>query len=278
MGNQKKDRVSARSIAIVSQKGGCGKTTIALNLAVALAEKGRRTLLVDLDSQGSLGHALAVRDQWHGIVEVLMEDLSLEDAIFQTKLSFLSILPQGRLSPLQVAEYEQALGGGVLERLIAQSTQGYEYVIVDTASGLGGGTRAALAACRLALLPLQGEPLALRSIHQVLEVVHHVSNTDNPELKLLGILPTMVDLRGDAGFEVMGEVWRGLEGVMDTVIGRSDIFNTASLKGLPLSFLGGPLRPEARRFEALAEEVEHRIDELSEVEGAEYERPERKLI
>ena len=94
----------ARRLAIASQKGGVGKTTVALNLAVALAEKGRRTLLVDLDPQGGVGLSLAKGDaELAGLAELLMNQAEPTQAVMTTQLPGLRLLPRGRLDPTDVA-------------------------------------------------------------------------------------------------------------------------------------------------------------------------------
>jgi len=100
----------ANIVSIVSSKGGTGKTTVALNLAVAIAERGDSVLLIDADPLGAIGFSLAQSDtEWMGLAECLLKKASIEDTIIQTKLPALSILARGRLDPLDVAIYEELL-------------------------------------------------------------------------------------------------------------------------------------------------------------------------
>src|SRR5512136_1916580 len=100
----------ANVIAIVSSKGGTGKTTVALNLSVALAEKGDNTLLVDVDPLGAIGLSLARSDtDWTGLAEFIIQKMPIEEVIIQTKVPQLSILPRGRLDPLDIGRYESIL-------------------------------------------------------------------------------------------------------------------------------------------------------------------------
>ena len=248
----------AKRIAVVSQKGGVGKTSVSLNLALALAERGRRTLVADLDPQGGIGHSLGRGDDaLSGLADLLMGRATHEQAVLKTRLATLALLPRGRLAPVDVPEFEDGVGArGVLGEVLGRVDGELDYVVLDAPSGLGRVTRAALAAADFALLPVQAEPLALRSIQQTLEVLAAVRQRDNPRLELLGILPTMVQKANEASMDVLSELWSGFGGLLETVIPRSPVFLEASQAGLPVGYLAGPPSPEARRFELLAAEVE----------------------
>jgi chromosome partitioning protein len=267
-------------ICITSQKGGVGKTTVALNLAVALAERGKRTLLVDLDPQGGIGHSLAQGDTaLTGVAELLMQLVPPEQAVMKTKLETLFILPRGKLDPVDVPDFEQALyAPGAVDGLLKSIPVRFDTIIIDTPAGVGMVTRAALRAADFALLPFQSENLALRSVLQALRVIEHVRQTENPGLQLLGILPTMVEKAKDSSMNVLSELWGGFAGVLDSFVPRVDTFAVASRKGLPISFLGGPITPEAKRFDLLAAELETQIARLQSAKVSDADRPERTLF
>lgn len=267
-------------IAIAGQKGGVGKSTVALNLAVAFAERQRRTLLVDLDPQGAIGLSLAREDsEWPGVAEMLVGQKTAGEALVRTRLDTLSILPRGRLDPVDVAEYEKAIyAPGVLGPLLQQAEDGFEIVLLDLPSGLGMVPRAALAVTDFALIPFQAETLALRSVSQILRVLDHVRSHENPRLRLLGILPTMVRVGKDTSMEVMSHVWGDLAGVLETVVPFSDAYAHASQAGLPVGFAGGRVPPEARRFDMLVCELQARLAELGCTIGEGDEQPRRELL
>lgn len=260
-------------IVITSQKGGVGKTTVALHLAVALADRGRSVLLADLDPQGGIGLSLARGDtELEGMADCLMGHVSADDSLLETKVPGLTLLPRGRLDPIDVCEFERALfTPGVLDTLFRQVEARFEIVILDTPSGLGMIPRGALRAADSVLLPFQAAALSLRSISQALRVVEHVRSTENPKLSLLGILPTMAERDQDPSQECLIQLWTGFAGVFDAVIPRSDAFAHASREGLPLGFFGGGKSTEARRFDALAMEVEAALEALSSTKEAPHD-------
>jgi len=251
-----------------------------LQQPVALAEGKESTLLVDLDPLGGIGHSLARSDtEWKGLAEYLMDLATIGEVVMPTKLQNLSILPRGALDPLDVGIYEQFLhSGDMLEQILATVGDRFHYIIIDTPSGLGQITRKALAVSTHAILPLQAEPLALRTISQTLRVLQHVKENENPKLELLGILANMVQLKKDVSFTIMNTVWATLDGVLETFMPRSDTFTLASEKGLPIAFLAGKYPAEATRFEHLATEIKSIIHDLSDVAGESDERSERALV
>ena len=271
----------ARRVVIASQKGGVGKTTVALNLAVALAERGRRTLLVDLDPQGAVGLSLAKGDaELPGLAELLSGVGGPKDAVVRTRLERLSLLPRGRLDATDVDSFEAEVSkngalAGVLDAVQADA----DVVLMDTPSGLGRVTSAALAASNYALLAFQTESLALRSIGQALKVVEHVQATRNSRLRLLGILPTLVERERHGTHSVLSEIWHGFPDALETVIPRTEAIERASALGVPVGFLAGEMGgPEARRFDLLADELEARMNRLDGTERVHEAQPARQLL
>jgi chromosome partitioning protein len=271
----------ARRIVIASQKGGVGKTTVALNLAVALAERGSRTLLVDLDPQGAIGLSLAKSDtELPGLAELLVGQSTPEEAILVSRLSGLSLLPRGRLDATDVASFEDEVARpGALDETLRSAETACEIVIIDTPSGLGRVTTAALNAAQFAVLAFQTESLALRSIGQGLRVLEHVQGTSNERLHLLGILPTLVERERPGTHTILSEMWNGFPATLETVIPRTEAFARASSLGIPVGFLGGGAGgPEARRFELLADELEARMNRLLGMEKVHEAQPARQLL
>ncbi len=244
-------------LAIASQKGGVGKTTISLNLAVAFAQKGYRTVLVDTDPQGAINLALGKgNSEFPGVLELLSGKLALSAALIQTHLPNLKLLPKGRLAMSQVPSYERLLfSQDPKQQLTRGLAAEADIAIFDTAAGLGMMTRAILRLATHVMVPFKVDHLNLRSVHQVLQVIDAVRQAENPQLQFLGLLMNMFERDKEQAFRIAGEVWSDFPCVLDTTIPKSDVFAQCMEQGIPLALLSRKPHPEARRFTALAEEV-----------------------
>lgn len=250
-------------ITVASQKGGVGKTTMSLNLGLALARAGNRTLLMELDAQGSLCLSLGLPDRARpGIAEVLTGNEHVTNVLMKTRDPQLQVLSVGRVDPTTVAGFEDALArAGVLGNMLKQLHGDFDLALIDCPAGLGKVTTRSLEISTHVLSPLQAEPLALRSLGQFLALVEKIRTEKNPNLKLLGIVLSMFDRTAAASLEVAETLWTkfpdGL--IFDSVIPRDDVFLEASLRGSPLLLMQKRPPPLARLFDQLATDVLDRI-------------------
>ena len=186
-----------KTIAVVNQKGGVGKTTTVASLGAALAEKGQRVLLVDLDPQGGLTFSVGIdpEDLDVTVGEVLLGKAAPDDAIVITD-DGMHLLP----SNITVTQAEETLVSrtGREQRLrvaLDKVADDYDWILVDCPPTLGVLTVGALSAANDVLIPLQAETLSHRGVGQLLDTIHDVKQFINSELAILGVLPTMYDGR-----------------------------------------------------------------------------------
>jgi chromosome partitioning protein len=249
-------------LAIASQKGGAGKTTLALNLAQALARLGHRTLLVDTDPQGSIGLSLARKHgASRGLAEYLGRRASLGEVVLKTRLENLHLLLVGGVGAAEIDDYTLALGApDGLARLADEASSHFDLLVFDTPSGLGGVTRRVLEQASHVVAPVQAEPLALRSLGQLLDVVGAVRSGGH-DLALAGLVLFMLQVRNEHSLGVAQELWSQLPAglLLDATVPRDPVFLAAGAAGVPLGLLSRTPPPQARVFEQIALELEPRL-------------------
>jgi chromosome partitioning protein len=249
----------ARVIAVANQKGGVGKTTSTINLGAALAEYGRKVLLVDFDPQGALSVGLGV--QAHEldttIYNLLMErGVEIEDVILQTSVEGMDLLPSNiDLSAAEVqlvteVGREQALG-----RAIKPVLDRYDVILIDCQPSLGLLTINALACADQILIPLACEFFSLRGVALLMDTIDKVRDRLNPNLEILGILATMFDPRTLHTREVQHRVREAFgDLVFQAVINRTVRFPETTVAGEPIT-TWAPTSAGAVAYRMLAREV-----------------------
>lgn len=242
------------TIAITNQKGGCGKTTTAVNLSAYLAAKGKRVLLIDLDPQASATTHLGITNFESTIYEALMRDGSLGDFIIPTEVGGLDIIPADKR--LGRAEMEIANKSIARERILKPKLKGqdYDFIIMDTPPNLGFLTINAMVASDTVLVPVQTEFFAIQGLSMILDLAKAIHEGLGQDLKLIYLL-TMYDARTKMGKQVVTKVRELLgDDVFNTVIPRSIKLAEAPRYGKPI-LLTEPDSPAAEAYSRLAEEV-----------------------
>ncbi|HET9624507.1 MAG TPA: ParA family protein [Kofleriaceae bacterium] len=246
------------SLAVVSPKGGVGKTTLCLNLAYAFAQLGRRTLLIDTDPQGGIGHSLSGKAKdGLGMVDVI-EGTPAERVIIQTRNPNLSILPIGQPPWDRLSSWSaQMADPELVAASLASIESAYDIAIIDTPAGLAGPSFGILGYATDILLPIQTEPLAIRVVNQLMEVLAHLKS-QGARAKLSAVVLTMARLRDDSSLSVSQEAWALFPEklVLDTIIPRDPELVAASSAGVPVGLLRRRPPPVTGVFDRIAAELE----------------------
>jgi chromosome partitioning protein len=214
-----------RTIAIVNQKGGSGKTTTAVNLAAALAESGKKVLLIDLDPQGSASLWYGFKDKGKGLYNVLTDDESIENIIEKTTVDGLQMIP----SSVLLSGVEKALANEVASESILKNklhnlqNKPWDFVLIDCPPTLGILSLNALTLAQEVLVPVEAHVMALHGLVQLLRTINLVKQRLNPTLEITGILPCRVDFRTKHSSEVLGQLRVRFEGKVCTSVIRENI-------------------------------------------------------
>jgi len=248
----------AKVVAMCNQKGGVGKTTSTINLGAALAEYGRRVLLVDMDPQGALSAGLGVPhyELEKTIHNVLVEPrVSIDDVLLSTRIKHMDLVPSNiDLSAAEIQLVNEVGREQTLGRALHPVLDRYDYVLIDCQPSLGLLTVNGLACSDGVVIPTECEFFSLRGLALLTDTVDKVRDRLNPKLEISGILLTRYDPRTVNAREVMARVvGRFGDLVFDTVITRTVRFPETSVAGEPIT-TWAPKSTGAVAYRALARE------------------------
>ena len=248
----------SRVIAIANQKGGVGKTTTAVNLGACLAQRGKKTLIIDHDPQGNSTSGLGLKKSEikQCIYDVLINEVPIEEVLLPTQVVNLGVVP----ATIRLAGAEAELVGMMardqrLKRAIEPIKHQFDYILIDCPPSLGNLTINALAAADSIIVPIQCEYYALEGLSQLMKTVQLVQKYSNADLKIEGVVLTMYDNRTNLSSQVTEEVRHYFnDKVYKTIIPRNIRLSEAPSFGLPITLYDEKSKG-AEAYIALAKEV-----------------------
>jgi len=247
-------------IAVINQKGGVGKTTTTVNLGAALANKGYRVLLLDMDPQANLTVHLDKRPDLESntLTSLLVEDAPLQDLVQPTSSPNLFLVA----SDTSLAGVEQVLANRIGRETILREALAvfpgkteFDFLLMDCPPSLGVLSANALVAAQQVIIPMQAQYLSLQGMAKLMEVIQLVQRRLNPAVQVASVLPCMVDGRTNLSIEVLREI----EAHFGNLLAKTRIRNNVKLAEAPsfgrTIFEHAPESNGARDYEAFADEV-----------------------
>lgn len=228
----------SRIIAFANQKGGVGKTTTCVNMATFMALMGKKVLLVDLDPQGNATSNLGFEkgNKINSIYQVMAEEKQVQEAIYETKVKNLSIIPANiDLAGVEVELVYMKSREYVIKNIFDKIKNSYDYITIDCPPSLGLLTINAFTAADAVIIPIQCEFFALEGLSQLMNTVRLVKKKLNPDIAIDGVVLTMRDTRSNLGKQVAGEIRKFfVDSVFETTIPRNVRLAEAPSYGEPI--------------------------------------------
>ena len=256
--------MSHKVIAVANQKGGVGKTTTTINLSAALAEKGKKVLMIDLDPQGNASSGLGVnKDELEqSIYQLMIGTNSFDECVQKNVLENLDVLPANvNLAGVEIETLDMENRNYILSKEIDKVKDRYDYILIDCPPSLNSLTINSMTTADSVLVPIQCEFYALEGLSQLIYTIDLVKDRLNPNLKMDGVVFTMYDARTNLSLQVIENVRENLnQKIYNTIIPRSVRLAEAPSYGLPINIYDRK-STGAKAYRALAEEIIEKGDE-----------------
>ena len=256
--------MSHKVIAVANQKGGVGKTTTTIHLSAALAEKGKKVLMIDLDPQGNASSGLGVnKDELEqSIYQLMIGTNSFDECVQKNVLENLDVLPANvNLAGVEIETLDMEDRNYILSKEIDKVKDRYDYILIDCPPSLNSLTINSMTTADSVLVPIQCEFYALEGLSQLIYTIDLVKDRLNPNLKMDGVVFTMYDARTNLSLQVIENVRENLnQKIYNTIIPRSVRLAEAPSYGLPINIYDRK-STGAKAYRALAEEIIEKGDE-----------------
>ena len=247
-----------RVIAIANQKGGVGKTTTSINLSAALAEKGKKVLVIDTDPQGNTTSGLGLDKQnlENTIYELMIGECDINESIHENVFDNLDIIPSNvNLAAVEIELIDADQKEYILREAISSVKDNYDFIIIDCPPSLSMLTVNAMTTANTVLVPIQCEYYALEGLGQLVHTVNLVKERLNSELEMEGVVFTMFDSRTNLSLQVVENVKEHIdENVYKTIIPSKIRLAVAPSYGMPINIYE-PKSAGAEAYRLLADEV-----------------------
>lgn len=245
-------------MAIANQKGGVGKTTTTINLSAALAEQGKRVLIIDMDPQGNTSSGLGIdKDELETTVyQLMIGDNSFDECVQKDVFENLDVLAANvNLAGIEIETMDMEDRNYILRDIISEVEDKYDFIIIDCPPSLNTLTINSMTTADSVLVPIQCEYYALEGLSQLIYTINLVKDRLNPKLTINGVVFTMYDGRTNLSMQVIENVRNNLnQTIYDTIIPRGVRLAEAPSHGLPIN-LYDPKSTGAESYRLLAEEV-----------------------